>query len=116
MNPFTDESRGPRLSLDVDLTGGDVATKLRAPESIALLVKTTKPAHLSVGTFALKSMLDATLMGAIIRGDYETVYRTLGTVFGFRVPDGTAPAEPPRKPPVAVPSGTPGAIRHSKTG
>jgi hypothetical protein len=112
VNPFTDQSRDARLSLDVDLTGRDgLGTKLRSPESIATVVA-EKPAHVSTGTWALKGMLDALLIADIVAGRYRHVQATLDTLFGPAGPDGTAAPVVPKKPPVSVPSGPPRAGRH----
>jgi hypothetical protein len=116
MSPF-DETRNARLSLDVALSGraDDLDTKLRAPESIAHLTRVAKPAHVSVGTFALKGMLDAHLLACIVAGDYRTAQRTLGTLFGPEGPDGPAPVGAPRKPLAPVPGGPGRTKRHART-
>ncbi|HXG77662.1 MAG TPA: hypothetical protein VNJ53_13935 [Gaiellaceae bacterium] len=102
MNPFTDESRDARLKLAVP----GLCDTLRAPESLHRLVMEYKPAVLSVGDFALKSMLDAVLLAHIVRGDYRAVQRLLGALFGPVVPDGRT----------QVPNGTEGAERHRRSG
>ena len=84
-NPFTAESRDARLSLGLD----GFIDKLRAPESLHRLVMIAKPAHMPASDFALKAMLDAHLMACILRGDYAAVQRTLVTLFGPEVTNGT---------------------------
>jgi len=104
-NPFTQESRDSRISLGLD----GFIDKLRAPDSLHALVMRAKPATVPASDFALKSMLDQYLMGAIVRSDYREVYATLGQLFGADVTNVT------RKDLAKVEgtSGTFGAKRHA---
>lgn len=99
-NPFTDESRDARLKLGIE----GFCDTLRSPESLHRLVMVEKPAVLSAGDFALKSMLDAVIDAHKVVGDYRSIQRLLGTLFGDVVTG--APAQ--------VPTGTSGAERHGK--
>ena len=105
-NPFTDESRDARLSLNID----GFCDKLRAPEALHRLATQHKPKHMSTGDFFLKAALDLRLIELIVAGHYDEVQRTLGTVFGPLGTDGTewgAPEAPGT-------GGTTGAARHPK--
>jgi hypothetical protein len=89
-NPFTDESRDSRIKISV----AGLCDTLRAPESLHHMVMIEKPATVSAGDFALKSMLDSVLMTRMVRGDYRGIQRLLGTLFGPLVPDGTVAPTP----------------------
>lgn len=98
MNALTDESRDFRLKVDVD---GLVST-LRAPESVHRLVMDMKPAGVSVGDFALTSMVNECITALMVRRDYRAIQGLLGTLFGPYVPSGTVTANGPAR----VPNGT----------
>lgn len=86
-NPFTDESRDAKLNLRLE----GFIDQLRAPESLHRLVMFSKPVHMSVSDFALKSMLDGHLIALIVRSDYRAVYSTLVTLFGTEMAPVPAP-------------------------
>lgn len=79
-NPFTLESRDVVLSLNID----GLLSRLRAPESLRRLLVDTKPQHLSMGDFALKSMFDQHCMSLIVGGYYRELQTTLDAMFGPR--------------------------------
>lgn len=100
MNPFTDESRDARLKVSVE----GLCDTLRAPETLHRLVMEHKPASMSVGDFALTSMLDSIIDAHKVRHDYRAIQRLLDTTFGRAGDDGH----------VQVPNGTSGAERHKR--
>lgn len=99
-NPLTDESRDSRLKLGVE----GLCDTLRAPETLHRLVMEHKPAGVSVGDFALTSMLNALIDAHKVRTDYRAIQRLLDTTFGPLVTDRTP----------QVPNGTRGAERHAR--
>jgi hypothetical protein len=87
-NALLDESRDARLKLSVE----GFCDTLRAPESLHRLLMLEKPAAVSTGDFALRAMLNESLMAHMVRGDYRAIQRLLGTLFGDEVPPGTVAA------------------------
>lgn len=104
-NPFTSESRDARLTVGLEGT----LAQLRTPHSLHTLIQRAKPMNLTIGDFALKAMLDAHLIAAIVRSDYREVYDTLVSLFGPDV-TGVTSRKPPAK--ADVTSVTPPAKRH----
>jgi hypothetical protein len=84
-NALLDETRDARMKLGI----AGVVEQLRAPETVHRLLMEQKPTTTSLGDFALKAMLDAALIAAIMRGDYRTVNRLVVTVFGDAVTERT---------------------------
>ncbi len=69
-NPLVDESRDQRWETGVPELN---MQQLRAPASLDWLRYEAKPAHIPLGTFALKAMLDTVLIAAIQASRYEEV-------------------------------------------
>lgn len=70
-NPFVDQSRDERWQTAVS----GWLDQLRAPATLQWLKDEAKPATMSLGTFALVSMFDRSMIANIVNGRHRDVIR-----------------------------------------
>jgi len=108
MNPFTDLSKDPRLSVNID----GFLTKLRVPQVLHDLAMEFKGDDVSLGDYVRALILKDAISTLNSRHSFREIYDLLGTVFGLHGDRWT-----PGNPSVAdqagkVPVGTDGDGRH----
>jgi hypothetical protein len=71
-NPWTDESRDDRWEIGLPEL---MMQQLRTPAALRWLKEDAKPATMSLGTFALRSMFNASLITLIVEDKHKDVIR-----------------------------------------